>query len=69
MFRPGQMPIPEWFPDTIRGGSVRAWDLASSATCDYTVGLKLVLRKEGRLPIIVDVRRMRGRPDEVRKLV
>jgi predicted phage terminase large subunit-like protein len=69
MFRPGQMPVLEWLPELIRGTSVRAWDLASSTTGDYTVGLKLELRKEDRLPLITDVRRMRGRPDEVRRLV
>ena len=66
---PPRCRVLEWFPETVRGGSVRVWDLASSATGDFTVGLKLALRKEDRLPIIVDVRRMRGRPDEVRQLV
>jgi predicted phage terminase large subunit-like protein len=69
MFRPAQMPVLEWLPELVRGSQVRAWDLASSSAGDWTVGLKLALRKEDRLPIITDVRRMRGRPDEVRKLV
>jgi len=63
------MPILEWLPELVRGASVRAWDLASSTAGDWTVGLKLSLRKEDRLPIITDVQRMRGRPDEVRRLV
>jgi len=69
MFKPAQMPILDYLPPLIRSTSVRAWDLASSATGDYTVGLKLSLRAEDRLPLITDIRRMRGRPDEVRKLV
>ena len=69
MFRPAQMPVLDWLPELIRRSSVRAWDLASSATGDWTVGLKLQLRAADRLPIITDVRRMRGRPDEVRSLV
>jgi predicted phage terminase large subunit-like protein len=69
MFKPGQMPVLEFLPPLIKGASVRAWDLASSSTGDYTVGLKLSLRAEDRLPLVTDVRRMRGRPDEVRRLV
>jgi predicted phage terminase large subunit-like protein len=69
MFKPGQMPVLEFLPALVRTSSVRAWDLASSAGGDFTVGLKLLLRSEDRLPIIVDVRRMRGRPDEIRNLV
>jgi predicted phage terminase large subunit-like protein len=69
MFKPAQMPVLEYLPALIKSASVRAWDLASSSTGDYTVGLKLALRAEDRLPIVVDVRRMRGRPDEVRRLV
>jgi hypothetical protein len=69
MFRPAQMPILEFPPPLVHGASVRAWDLASSSTGDYTVGLKLSLRTEDRLPVVTDLRRMRGRPDEVRRLV
>jgi predicted phage terminase large subunit-like protein len=68
MFRPAQMPLLEWLPPLVRGTTVRAWDLASSTTGDWTAGLKLALRAEDRLPIVTDVPRMRGRPDEVRKL-
>jgi predicted phage terminase large subunit-like protein len=63
------MPVLEFLPPLIKGTSVRAWDLASSTAGDYTVGLKLALRQEDRLPIITDIQRMRGRPDEVRRLV
>ena len=69
MFRPGQMPVLDYLPALIKYASVRAWDLASSATGDFTVGLKLALRAEDRLPVITDIQRMRGRPDEVRRLV
>jgi hypothetical protein len=53
-------------------GAMRAWDLASSVTGDWTVGLRLEVVKEGKHSVgwvISDVRRMRGRPDEVRRLV
>jgi phage terminase large subunit-like protein len=68
MFKPAAMPVLEFLPALIKGTSVRAWDLASSTPGDYTVGLKLALRQEDRLPIII-IQRMRGRPEEVRRLV
>jgi predicted phage terminase large subunit-like protein len=64
-------------PDLIRkiaadpggGKVVRGWDLAGTKrkTSAYTVGLKL-RRVDGRF-IIVDVKRIRGNPAEVKKLV
>jgi predicted phage terminase large subunit-like protein len=71
MFKPANMPILDLLPPI--GEAVRAWDLASSRTGDWTVGLKLArLRDYHRYAdtlVIVDVQRMRGTPDEVRSFV
>jgi predicted phage terminase large subunit-like protein len=72
MFKPAEMPVLDVLPDAIGGFAVRAWDLASSVTGDWTVGLRLEVVKEGKHSVgwvISDVRRMRRRPDEVRRLV
>jgi predicted phage terminase large subunit-like protein len=72
MFKPAEMPVLDVLPEVIGGCAVRAWDLASSVTGDWTVGLRLEVVKEGKHSVgwvISDVRRMRGRPDEVRRLV
>jgi predicted phage terminase large subunit-like protein len=73
MFKPAMMPIiePNMLPNIVE--KVRAWDLASSAKGDFTVGLLL-----GRayapgtfesIYIVLDVVRFRGAPEEVRKTV
>jgi predicted phage terminase large subunit-like protein len=52
--------------------SVRAWDLASTAQGDWTVGVKLVVQYDAEFRpywTIVDVIRFRGGPEEVRALV
>jgi predicted phage terminase large subunit-like protein len=75
LFKVGRMPILEAVPARTLA-SVRAWDFASStkASADWTVGLKLA-RLYGRggayddMWAVVDVVRMRGTPDEVRRLV
>jgi len=69
MFLPGEMPILDYLPPLAGGQAVRAWDLGGSVTGDWTVGLKLVHRAEDRLPLIVDIRRVRQRPHGVRALV
>jgi len=72
MFKPGEMPVLDWLPEVERGYSVRAWDLAASVTGDWTVGVRLEVVRVGKHSVgwaISDVRRMRGRPDEVRSLV
>jgi predicted phage terminase large subunit-like protein len=70
MFKPDRMPIIDLLPPVVE--QVRAWDLASSAKGDYTVGLKLA-RCEGQnyddMFIVTDIRRIRAAPEEVRKLV
>jgi predicted phage terminase large subunit-like protein len=68
MFRPKEMPVFDVVPPIIE--QVRAWDLASStkADADYTVGLKLA-RTIDNLFIVSDLRRFRGPPEQVRKLV
>jgi hypothetical protein len=67
-FRPKEMPIFDAVPPINQ--QVRAWDLASSTkvTADYTVGLKLAGTLDN-LFIVTDLRRFRGPPEEVRKLV
>jgi phage terminase large subunit-like protein len=58
-------------PPPIALRTVRAWDLASTTSGDWTGGLKLshyTTAGDGNAWIITDVRRMRGRPDEVRAL-
>jgi predicted phage terminase large subunit-like protein len=75
MFKPARMPVFDVLPERVLA-RVRAWDLASSASraADWTVGLKLVqLWDQGAayedMWIVTDVQRMRGTPDEVRRLV
>jgi predicted phage terminase large subunit-like protein len=71
MFKPQQMPILDLLPPILE--QVRAWDLASSAgKGDWTVGLKLahvVGQNYTDMFIVTDLRRIRGAPEEVRKLV
>jgi phage terminase large subunit-like protein len=69
MFKPGQMRAYDLLPPRLLM-TVRAWDLAASSDGDWTVGLKLSLLGSGRENawIVTDIRRMRGRPDEVRSL-
>jgi predicted phage terminase large subunit-like protein len=72
MFKPGQMPIiePTMMPHVIE--QVRAWDLASSARGDWTVGLKLARTYDAAYEntfIVTDIRRFRGAPEEVRQTV
>jgi predicted phage terminase large subunit-like protein len=69
MFRPAEMPVVDRMPEIIEW--VRAWDLAaSSGKGDWTVGLLL-----GRVVdqpyefIVLDVRRGRWAPEEVRRTV
>jgi predicted phage terminase large subunit-like protein len=72
MFKPAEIPVLDWLPEVERGYSVRAWDLAASVRGDWTVGLRLEVVRAGKHSVgwvISDVRRMRGRPDEVRSLV
>jgi predicted phage terminase large subunit-like protein len=68
MFKPGQMRIYDVEPRFLM--TVRAWDLAASSSGDWTVGLKLSQcgSWQDNAWIVTDVRRMRGRPDEVRAL-
>jgi predicted phage terminase large subunit-like protein len=68
MFKPGQMRAYDLLPPLLM--TVRAWDLAASSGGDWTVGLKLSLLGSGRENawIVTDIRRMGGRPDEVRSL-
>ena len=77
-----QNPVPEtgglFAPDAIRLRThtddvttwVRGWDLASTVkkTSDYTVGVMLGFTR-GKKTVIGDVKRMRGRPDEVANLI
>lgn len=52
--------------------TVRAWDLASTAQGDWTVGVKLVAQYDQEFRpywTIVDIIRFRGGPEEVRRLV
>jgi predicted phage terminase large subunit-like protein len=71
MFKPAEMPIIEALPREMIWDQVRAWDLASSTTGDWTVGLKLAVVSDGQNVdfVVSDVHRMRGRPDEVRRAV
>jgi phage terminase large subunit-like protein len=68
MFRPGQMRIYDLEPRLLT--TIRAWDLAASSSGDWTVGLKLSQcgNWQDNAWIVTDIRRMRGRPDEVRGL-
>jgi predicted phage terminase large subunit-like protein len=72
MFKPGRMPIiePSVMPKIVE--QVRAWDLASSAKGDWTVGLKLARAYTPAFEnsfIVTDVIRFRGPPEEVRATV
>jgi hypothetical protein len=70
MFKVAAMPILDLPPRTLY--KVRAWDIGASAKGDYTVGL-LLGRTYGGNPVVewvvLDVVRLRGGPEEVRKLV
>jgi len=70
MFRPGELRICDVLPPKL-WNTVRAWDLASTTSGDWTVGLRMSHYTAGNANawVITDVRRIRGRPDEVRKLV
>lgn len=63
-FKPHVMPVVSAVPFGTR--FLRGWDLAGSttSTSPYTCGLKLGLMPDGRW-IIADVKRFRGRPDEM----
>jgi predicted phage terminase large subunit-like protein len=72
MFKPGKMPIiePAMMPKIVE--QVRAWDLASSAKGDWTVGLKLARAYTPTYEntfIVTDIVRFRGPPEEVRATV
>jgi predicted phage terminase large subunit-like protein len=69
MFRPKEMRVFDAIPGKLLL-TVRAWDLAASAGGDWTVGLKLSQYGswQDNAWIVTDIRRMRGRPDEVRAL-
>jgi predicted phage terminase large subunit-like protein len=72
MFKPAMMPItePSTLPTIVE--KVRAWDLASSAKGDYTVGLLLARAYSPAFEntfIVLDVIRFRGPPEEVRRTV
>jgi phage terminase large subunit-like protein len=47
---------------------VRGWDLSGTAQGDWTVGVMMGITKDKRT-IIGDLKRMRGRPDAVAKLI
>jgi predicted phage terminase large subunit-like protein len=72
LFRPQMMPIVE--PALVPSMSVkiRAWDLASSARGDYTVGLLLGRTYDSRWNsswFVLDIVRFRGPPEQVRHTV
>jgi predicted phage terminase large subunit-like protein len=72
MFKPAKMPIiePAMMPKVVE--QVRAWDLASSAKGDWTVGLKLARAYTPAYEntfIVTDIVRFRGPPEEVRATV
>jgi predicted phage terminase large subunit-like protein len=72
MFKPAKMPIiePAIMPKIVE--QVRAWDLASSAKGDWTVGLKLARAYTPAYEntfIVTDIVRFRGPPEEVRSTV
>jgi hypothetical protein len=72
MFKPAKMPIiePAMMPKIVE--QVRAWDLASSAKGDWTVGLKLARAYTSAYEntfIVTDIVRFRGPPEEVRSTV
>lgn len=72
MFKPGRMPIiePTMLPHIVE--KVRAWDLASSAKGDWTVGLLLGRSYTPAYEntfIVLDIVRFRGPPEQVRATV
>jgi phage terminase large subunit-like protein len=72
MFKPAKMPIiePAMMPKIVE--QVRAWDLASSAKGDWTVGLKLARAYTSAYEntfVVTDIVRFRGPPEEVRSTV
>jgi hypothetical protein len=69
MFKPGPIRLYDLLPSRPLM-TVRAWDLAASSSGDWTVGLKLSQcgHWQDNAWIVTDIRRMRGRPDEVRAL-
>jgi predicted phage terminase large subunit-like protein len=70
MFKPAMMPIIDLVPKIAH--RVRAWDLASSARGDWTVGLLLGRSYDESWAskwIVLDVVRFRGAPEEVRRTV
>jgi predicted phage terminase large subunit-like protein len=72
MFKPQNMPIIEPAVLPHISTKVRAWDFASSARGDYTVGLLLGRSYDQRwssLWFVLDVVRFRGPPEEVRRVV
>ncbi len=72
MFKPNRMPVFESSMLPRIAEQVRAWDLASSAKGDWTVGLKLARSYTSALEnsfIITDIVRFRGPPEEVRQTV
>jgi predicted phage terminase large subunit-like protein len=71
LFKPAQMPILDMLPG-VPYETIRAWDLASTAHGDFTVGLKLVRCAGADYSdgfTITDIRRIRGGPEEVERLV
>jgi predicted phage terminase large subunit-like protein len=71
LFKINLMPIRDQLLGSVRQ-SVRAWDLASTAQGDWTVGIKLVVQYDAEFRpfwTIVDVQRFRGGPEDVRRLV
>jgi predicted phage terminase large subunit-like protein len=72
MFKPGMIPIiePSMVPNILE--KVRAWDLASSAKGDFTVGILLGRAYDHAYEnryIVLDVVRFRGPPEVVRATV
>ena len=72
MFKPAKMPViePQMLPRIVE--KVRAWDLASSAKGDWTVGLLLGRAFDAAFDssfVVLDIVRLRGSPEEVRATV
>jgi len=61
LFQIGRMAIVK---ERLLGVAVRAWDLAASATGDWTAGVRLARSADGAFQV-QDVVRMRGGPEEV----
>jgi predicted phage terminase large subunit-like protein len=71
LFKIGLIPIRDLLLGAVQQ-SVRAWDLASTAQGDWTVGVKLVVQYDAEFRpfwTVVDVQRFRGGPEDVRRLV